>query len=423
MILSTLLCGLLVAFQGGTAETKPQKGQPASRNAAPSAIYVRGKLVYTMSGKAISNGAVVIRDGKIAAVGADLPVPEGAQVLEAEVVTPGLIDANSTAGQLFGGLEDSSEICGGVRVLDNVDLGSSDFQLAAKNGVTTVFEAPSNRAVIGGLGALVKTFPAGKQSVLSGASVLKGSLSNETMFGNGNPRGFGIPQSFRIRRPNSRPGAVMEMRLALLAAQSMVGKLGIVPPDWKPIVDVFEANFPIRIHALTLGELRATLRVAREFGISNLTIDGAQEANRCLEELRKSNAKLVLGPHPIDPMNGTNGLGRGIDYGDEAPALDVLAQVAAAGIPYALGTYGDSRGLVDQARIAVRYGADPEIAMNAITKGAAEVLGISNRVGSLAVGMDGDLVLWSGNPLEWTSETLAVVVDGKIAHRRPSSTK
>jgi imidazolonepropionase-like amidohydrolase len=395
-----------------------EKAAPGARK-PPSAYLVKAKRIHTRPGSVIENASILVQDGKIAAIGPDIALPSGnTEVYEGAEITAGLIEANSTAGQRFEGVEDSSEITPSFSALANLDWSSVEFERLVKSGVTTIFAAPTNLNVVGGVASIVKTAPRGNPRAVRPAAAVKIAFGDEPTFGNFTPRGFGIPQNFHVRRPGSRPGTVMEMRMAFTKARSMVGKLGIVPPDMKPLVDVFEANFPLRARAWDLNELRSALRVAAEFDVK-LTIDGAAEAHRCLPALKAAGVKLVIGPHAVNPMAGVDGRGRRIDFGDIRPAQDLLARVVAAGIPVALSANGAPvpDDLASQMRIAVRYGATPEAALAAVTTGAAEILGIADSAGTLAVGRDADLVLWSASPFDLTAKPLVVLVDGVPAAR------
>ena len=90
--------------------------------------------------------------------------------------------------------------------------------------------APSNRNVVGGIASVSKTFPLESPRVVVADSALKIAFGDEPIFGNFTPRGTGLPQNFHVRRPGSRPGVVMEARVALDKARRNVGKMGIVPP-------------------------------------------------------------------------------------------------------------------------------------------------------------------------------------------------
>lgn len=376
-------------------------------------FLVRAKRVHLEPGRTIENAAVLVKDGKIAAIGPDLTAPAEAVTIAGEEMTAGLIEANSTAGQRFAGVEEASEITGDFRALANLDWTSPEFERLVRAGITTVFVAPSNRNVVGGVASIVKTAPAGNPRTVRAEAAVKVAFGNTPAFGNFTPRGFGLPQSFRVRRPGSRPGTVMEMRMAFDRARRCVGKLGIVPADIAPLVDALESRLPLRAHAWDLMEIRSALRVGAEFGVK-MTIDGGGEAHRCIGELKAAGAKLVIGPHSAQPTFGLDGRGRNVDFGDRAPAQDLLARVAAAGIPVALSADRAPRAddLAAQMRIAVRYGASREAALRAVTSGAADVLGIGGDAGVLAVGRDADLVLWSGSPFEFTSKPTLVMVDG-----------
>ncbi|MFN0205962.1 MAG: amidohydrolase family protein [Planctomycetota bacterium] len=423
MVISALILSCFISFVP-QAETKPKasgevKTKPSAQKEGGT-FALRAKHVYTAKGGIIENGIVIISGGKIVAIGPDLPIPAGATEVSAECITPGLIDANASGGEQFGAIEDSSEINPNFRIADNIDAEDPAFVRLSRSGVTTGFFAPENRSVIGGLAAIVKTTPGLSPIIINPEAALKGAFGADPTLGNFTPRGFGLPNNFRVRRPGSRPATVLEIRLALIQAQKMVGKLGIVPPDFKPLVDVFEMEKQVRFHAYYLVELRSALRVIREFGLKHVTIDGAADAYHCADEIKAAGVNIVLHPFAREPLGGRNGLGRGIDYGDEKPAQDVLARLAAAGIPVALSAHGAAveDDLAQQMRFAVRYGATRDLALRSVTLSAAEILGIQDRVGSIETGKDADLVLWSGDPFEFTSAPTQVFINGTPVWKR-----
>jgi imidazolonepropionase-like amidohydrolase len=399
--------------------TKAAQGKNGAKPEAEKALVVRAKRLHLADGSIVENGVLVAEGGKIRALGADVPVPSGAVEWEASDVTPGFVEAACVAGQRGSGNEESSEFTATHRALDNLDPTDREFETLVSHGVTSAFVQPNSRNIIGGFGAVVKTAGVSPRVVAPDACLV-GALGDTPQFGNFTPRGFGLPQSYRVRRPGSRPGVVMELRVALFEAERMVGKLGVVPDDKKPLVDLLEAGKPLRLKADMLVDLRAALRVAAEFRLKGLVVEGAYEAHRVIDGLRAAEAKVVLAPHAVHPVAGTTAEGRGFDFGEDRPAQDLVARLSAAGIPVAQSARGASHhdSLAQQMRLAVRYGASRAAALRAVTAGPAEILGVGDRLGDLRAGLEADLVLWNGDPFESTSAPVAVIVDGAVAWKK-----
>ncbi len=408
---------LALGIPGASAPIPQDAAKPAAP--AETVFVIRAKRVLPVAGPAMEDAVVVVKNGRITAIGRGVDVPGGATELQAEVVTPGLVESNLAAGIRGMGVENAFEVTPDFRAVDNLDPAATDFERLVRGGVTSAFAAPRDWNVVGGLAGIVKTAPAGRPRVVNGAAALKLAVGEEPSSGNFTPRGFGVPQSFRVRRPGSRPATVMEMRLAFFAVERARREGKALAPAQQPLADALDGKLPVRVHARNLVDLRAALRVAGEFGFT-VTVDDALEAHRYLPQLVAAKAKVVLGPMPRDLRGGVDGNGRRIDFTDERPVLDRLAVVSAAGLPVALSASGApvEDDLATQMRLAVRHGASRDVALRAVTAGAAEILGIGDRVGTLEVGRDADLVLWDGDPFELTSSPATVLVDGRISYQR-----
>ncbi|HKE01368.1 MAG TPA: hypothetical protein VKE69_10195, partial [Planctomycetota bacterium] len=367
-----LIAALALALQG---ESKP--------------IVVHAKRAHTLAGGVVEDGAVVIQGGKIAAVGRGVSEPSDAETIEGVVVTPGLVDANVSAGLRGIGVEDFEEVTPAFRAIDNLDTASPDFARLASQGVTTAFVAPENRNVVGGLAAIVKTAPSTGPRVLNPEASMKAAFGFRPTLGNFTPR-FGLPANFHVRRPSGRPATAMEMRLAFFEAERAKREGRALDPGQARLVEVLEKKLPLRVNARTVGDLRTALRFGAEFGLP-LTIDEAAEAHRLLPQLKAAGAKLVIGPTPVDPL-GTRWVFSPDSRLEEKPCLNLLTAVVDAGIPVALSAHGApvEDDLIAQARAAVRYGATREAALRAVTRSAAEILGVTDRVGTLEAGRDAD---------------------------------
>jgi imidazolonepropionase-like amidohydrolase len=157
-------------------------------------------------------------------------------------------------------------------------------------------------------------------------------------------------------------------------------------------------------------DIMSALRLKQEFGI-NLVIDGGAESYLLLDELRAAKVTVIL--HPTMQRH----------YGDlENASFTTAARLRAAGIPFALQSGFEeyvpkTRVVLWEAGFAAAHGLAPEDALRAVTIDAARAIGVDDRLGSLERGKDGDLALFDGDPLEYTSHVTAVVIDGRVVSR------
>ncbi len=167
---------------------------------------------------------------------------------------------------------------------------------------------------------------------------------------------------------------------------------------------------PLLVTANRAQDIMSALRLKREFGI-DLVIDGGAESYLLLDELRAAKVTVIL--HPTMQRH----------YGDlENASFTTAARLRAAGIPFALQSGFEeyvpkTRVVLWEAGFAAAHGLAPEDALRAVTIDAARAIGVADRLGSLEPGKDGDLALFDGDPLEYTSHVTAVVIDGRIASR------
>ncbi len=383
---------------------------PATR-AQERPLLLEGAKVFTGDGDFRDGLSILVEDGKIKAVGADIDVPAGAERLDlrGRWVTPGLIDGNTSLGlPRSHENEESSEVTPQIRVRDAIDLGASDFRLALREGVTAACVSPGGRNVFGGLDVVVKTAggPLGAK-VLKEGTGLRVTLGQMPAAGNRTFRG-GRPDSIYIRRPTTRMGVIWEIRRAFYEAdrkrESFTGK----EPDraTRILLDALDRKLQVRMTAHSDQDLRTALRLQREFGI-RIVLDEAVDAYYLVDVLAAAGFPVVCAPPTVPSAP------------DQAePHLDTPALLAKAGVKVVLETGQGlaSEPLIREAAFAVRGGMPRAAALAAVTSRAAEVLGVADRIGRLAPGRDADLVVWSDHPLRLGARPLAVRIEGKLVY-------
>lgn len=379
---------------------------------------VFGAVVYTAAGEPIENGVVTIVDGKIRSVSRGGSGSNGKRSLRAAAVTPGMIDLSVRVGTGMGSVEQSREVAPDLRVANAIDLFDVNWELQARSGVTTALVNPPDFDVIGGLGTVVKTAgpagPAGSGGMtprtLKTDAVLRGAIGGQPSFRN-HPA-FGRPEDFFSRRPTTRMGVEWELRKAFYDAAAAGQSEQRAFRGSDELLAVLQGARPLMMQAWTTQDIRTAIFFKEEMeaeglGQVRLILDAAAEAWKEPELLARSGASVVLPPYPMNGRTSDNSF----------MALDTAKLIHDLGLPLALSAHGsrDPGARLDrQAGLAMRGGLPFEAALEAVTIAPARMVGIDDRVGSLEVGKDADLVLWNGRPFETTSRVIGVVIDGRL---------
>lgn len=369
---------------------------------------VHAKKVYTSTGVVHENALVVVKDGKITALTPGVEAPRDA--LTAEVVTAGMIDASARLNVGLLSVEQSREVTPTIEVKYGIDPFDARWARLAGSGVTTTFNAPLNQNCVGGIGAILKT--AGStmlhERMLEGSPMMCGAIGSQPS--QRNSPAFGRPTSFYNRRPTTRMGVEWEWRQAFFEA-------GQAAPDDKDpetvmLRDVLAGKVGTFVQAWTTQDIRTAVYLKEEmmkegFGTMRLVIDCGAEAWKEPDMLVRTETSVVLPPFPAQGRTSDQAL----------MPLETPKKLAEAGIVFALSAHdgSDAAARLDvQAGLAMRGGLSREAALAAVTITPAQMLGIDERVGSVEVGKDADLVLWNGEPFEITSKPVGVLVDGRL---------
>ena len=389
--------------------------------AAAGQVAVRAEMLHTVSGAALQNAVVIAgADGAIEWVGPadDAEIPPGVEVLEAAVVTPGLVDAHSVVG-LAGALNSnvgqvrdqdqldrSSPIQPELRAIDAYDATDTLVEWVRSYGVTTLHTGHGPGALISGQTMIVKTRGRNtEEAVVVPARMLAATLGNAV--------------SANFDSPGTSSKGVAMLRGALIGAQAYQEQVrraaaGGSDDPQPPAPDlakealgrVLDGELSLLVTANTATEIATALRLQREFGF-DLVLDGAAESYLLLDEIRAAGVPVVIHPPMSRVRNGS---------------FETAGKLAEADIPFAIQTgFEDyvpkTRVLLWEAAVAAANGLGRERALEAVTLGAARILGIDDRVGSIEVGKDADLVLYDGDPFEYTSHVCGVVIESEVLSR------
>lgn len=370
---------------------------------ASAQIAVRGETVWTMGGEPIPNGVVLIKDGKIEAVGpaSQIKIPTGYKIVSAKVVTPGLIDAHTVIG-LNGylnqphdqmALDGSSPIQPELRAIDAYDTGERLIEWVRGFGVTTLHSGHQPSALVSGQTLIAKTVGRDvDEAVIVPTAMIAVTLGTDSLLQGG-------------RAPGTRAKQAAMLRAELIKAGNYKGE----PRDLKQEMwqKVLKREIPLLVTAEKAQDIMTALRIAKEFNI-RIVIDGASEAMQVLGEIKQSGFPVIVHATMARPGGSRESL-----------TLENAAKLRAAGIPIALQSGYESyvpktRVLLFEAAIAAANGLSMRDTLGAVTIDAAKILGIDSRVGSLAPGKDADLALFDGDPFEYTSHCVGTIVNGRI---------
>ncbi len=368
---------------------------------------------------AMREATMIVAGGKVVALGsADaVEIPVGAVVVDCagKTITPGLIDASfMTSVTADDANEQSDEVTPHLRILDSLDPEDPMMRRARRGGVTTVHVMPGTQNVIGGLGCVVKTHGSDPdQMVVKQDATMRIVMGSEPSNRNRAIRGGRI-ESMYYRRPTTRMGVVWAVRRAFFDAQEAMQKTQGAPDQGPPspgievLTQVLQGKMTAVTTARSEQDLRTALRIADEFGYQTV-IDEAQDAYMVADELAERKATVMLGAPSATDVGG----GGGRD--GAAPRSGTVRALADKGVKFVITTGTNTRRLplVREAMFAARNGLGPQQALDAITIEPAKLLGVDDRIGSLAKGKDADFVIWSNDPLDPAAVAESVHIDGK----------
>lgn len=381
-------------------------------------ILIKNGHIKPMVGSDIENGCVLIGDdGKIAAVGAVLEAPAGAVVVDAQgkLVTPGCVDAHCHIGLDNEGMGwegmDYNEITDPVtpqmRAIDSVNPQDEAFGLALQGGVTSACTGPGSANVVGG------TFVAMKLSgIRVDKMVIKNPLAMKCAFGENPKRCYGQGAK---RSPMTRMGTAALLRELLFKAKRYLedkeaGKNPAFDMKLEAMIPVMKGEIPLKAHAHRADDILTAIRIAREFGVG-ITLDHCTDGALIAGELAEEGLSAFVGPS----------LGSKTKIELRNKSFTTPKVLHEAGVPISIIT--DAPVIPLQylpmcAGLAVNSGLDYEEGWRAITINPAVQTGIGDRVGSLEPGKDGDVVIWSADPMVTLgAEAWMTIVDGKIVYQ------
>jgi imidazolonepropionase-like amidohydrolase len=411
-------CGLaasITAQSPGSSPTRtpqrPAAPRPVASAAPGETIAITNGRVFPVSGQPIEKGTVLIRGGKIVAVGASVTVPAGGRVIDAagKIVTPGFLESATQIGIVeiplgADGTDDQAstdkELSAAFNVVDSFNGDSTVIPVTRVEGITRAVVAPTGSGhVILGQGAMFD---------LTGAQVPDAIVKAPVaMFAN-------LGEAGAASEGGSRASAMLRLREALQDALDFSrnhvawsnaqrrpyarGRL-----DMEALGPVVRGELPLAINANRASDLLAAMRLADEFHLK-LILMGAGEGWRVAADLAVHKVPVVV--KPLTDIPTFDALGA---------TLENPARLAKAGVTLVLSSFDthNARNLRQEAGNAISYGLDRDIALRAVTLEPARIWGVADRLGSLEAGKDADVVIWSGDPFELTTGPERVFIAGR----------
>lgn len=374
-------------------------------------VVIKAGTVLVGDGNVMKDVFIVIRDGKILSIGKGLPQGAARDILDFadKVITPGFIAANACMDVVKQRNEEGIEVTPGMNLLYAIDPRAEDFDKAWRGGVTSVYLAPGNGNVFSGTGTILKTIGRTIQDMQVQNQVhLKMVLGRDPAEGNSYPSGRDLFH-LRNRRPQNRMGVVFIIRYTLSDLQNKrnVPEANLTPEE-RIFRLVLQGKMPLRISARSYMDIKTAFRLMEEFGYRWILEDGV-DAYRYLDELASNDIPVIYGPV-------YKNMGRGDFNQDDdryLPRTPVL--LAERGIRFAFQNNEESpiSTFREEAIYAVRLGLSREKALQALTLDAARILGVADRMGSVATGKDADLLVFEGDPFEPSSTLSGVFIDGR----------
>lgn len=380
-----------------------------------SSIAITNAYVVPVTAEPIENGTVLIEDGLITAVGQDVAVPAGTVTIDAQGkwLLPGFVEGHGhlgvhEEGEGWAG-NDTNEMTdpdgSAFRALDAIQIDEEGFRDALAGGVTTAVIKPGSGNPIGGQTVAIKTW--GGRTV--DEQVISDAVSVKSALGENPKRVYGDKKQL----PSTRLGVAAVIRAAFVDAQNYVARRDAAEAEGKPfdrdlgketLARVLAGELAWDQHTHRADDIATAIRLSEEFGY-RLVVNHGTEGHLIADVLAEKDIPVIYGPMFVSRSK--------VEVRQRANRN--IAAMAAAGVRVAITTDHPVipiNFLVHQASFAVRDGLPRETALAAITSNPASFLGLDSRVGALAEGLDGDVVLWSGDPFDTDQRAERVFITG-----------
>ena len=377
-------------------------------------LCIKNGMIHDMVNPEAYEGDILMDGGKITAIGKNLDIPEGTEVYDAcgKDVYPGFVDGHSHLGLDGYGIgfegqdyNERNDICTPqLRGIDSFNPMDPSVSMAAKGGVTCVGTGPGSSNVIGGTFFAAKTAGHCVDDM-----IVKNPIAMKCAFGENPKRCYKDVNNYARMSTASKLREMLFKTRDYMARKAAAGDDPLKKPAFdmklEAMIPVLEKKIPLKAHAHQANDILTAIRIAKEFDI-DMTLEHCTEGHLIVDEMVKAGFPCAVGPSfghasKVELQNKTW----------ETPGI-----LAAAGCQVSIITDAPvtpQQYLPICAGFAVKAGMDPYEALKAITINPAKHLGVADRVGSLEVGKDGDVVVYDGSPFEISSQLKLVVINGE----------
>lgn len=371
-------------------------------------IAITGGTVYTVSGPKIEHATVLIRDGRIAAIGTSVTVPAEATRIDAtgKWITPGLIDGAGQMGLVeIGSVPGTREariqgdtIAAAFNVAEGINPASQVIPVTRVEGITTTLAAPSGHLVSGQAVLIDLDGPTIEQMLVKSPVGIVANLSE-----NGKDEGGGSRAAVVQRLRATFRDALEYERRRVDYRRAQIEPLSASEANLEALLPVLHGELPLIAIANRRSDIQNALRLAREFRL-RLILAGAQEGWEIGAEIAAAGVPVLV--QPLDNIPSYDALG--VRYENAA----LLARAGVKVVLLETDTH-NSRNIRQEAGNAVANGLPWDQALRAVTLTPAEVFGVADRYGSLEVGKVANVVVWSGDPFEFSTGVEHVYIRGR----------
>ena len=389
-------------------------------------LAIKGGRIITISGSVIEKGTILIDGGIIRDVGLDIEIPKDAEIIDArgQIIMPGLIDAMTYYGIDPKDLNESIKpISPELRIIESYypfgKFGDGSGEIKANDllsgGITTIYIAPGDATILGGQGAIVQTAAFSFDEM-----IVKAPAAIDMTFGS-KPGKINREEN---RTPVTKMAAISQLRETLIKAQEYQKNNKVRDLGMEALGQLLEKKIPARIQANSPGDIRSAINLANEFKF-DLIIDGGASSDTYINEIAKGNIPIILGPVSHPYISGEE-----IPDYLEYPSIDegLAGRLEKAGINIAFGSFSYGLGslakgitgkwLLIDAAISTGYGMSEQAVLRSLTLGAAEILGIEDKFGSLEKGKQADIILLDGDPLSIRTWVQKVYISGRLVYSK-----
>ena len=383
-------------------------------------LLIKNGKIITMSDKNYENGCILIHDNKIVDIQEYIEESDNMEVIDVNRawVMPGIIEAHCHIGLSEEGIrfegddinEATNPITAHLRAIDAINPLDIAFTDAIKGGITSAMTGPGSANVCGGKFVFMK---------MAGESIddmiVENDYAMKVAFGENPKRVY----SSKSTSPSTRMATASILREALLKAKNYKNKkeeankngeyfeIDFKQECW---MDVLDKKIPLKAHAHRADDILTAIRIAKEFDV-NMTLDHCTEGHLIPENIKKSGFSAIVGP---SLMNRSK-------YELKNKTFETSGILNKHGVTVAITTdhpVVPIQYLPICAGFAAKAGLGVEEGLKAITINAAKICGVDDRLGSLEVGKDADIAIFTGNPMETFTETLYTIINGKVVYSK-----